>query len=241
MAKKKKKDKFLKECEEKLKLKFKKSDLLRTSLTHKSYANENREAGEKDNERLEFLGDSVLSLIISQHLMECYPEMDEGEYSKKRSSIVNERTLAKLSRKIDLGKFLRLGKGEELTGGRDKDSILADAMEALIGAIYLDSGLKVAQKFIVKHFKSSIQYSAKPQSNSDYKTLVQEMAQKLFKKTPSYKVVKLKGPEHDRIFESEIFIDDKSFGKGKGKSKKDSEQKCAKVAIKKMGNSIEEL
>ena len=214
--------------------KFKDHSLLERGFTHKSFINEAEKGSAQDNEKLEFLGDAVLSLTISLLLMESFPELDEGLLSKKRSSIVNEKTLAKLSRKMRFGDFFLLGKGEELTNGRDKDSLLADSMEAIIGAVYLDGGFDAAKSFVTRHFKNIISYSAKPGSYKDYKTLCQEKAQKVYKKTPEYRLISVKGPEHDKMFESEIFIGQNSFGTGKGRSKKDSEQKCARVALKRL-------
>ena len=226
--------KIIKELEDTLSYKFTDQSLLCISLTHKSFVNALKMDAEKDNEKFEFLGDAVLNLSISQLLMEWFPEMDEGMLSKKRSSLVNEKSLAKLARKIDLGPYIRLGKGEKMSEGHDKDSILADALEALIGGIYLDSDFNGAKGFIEHHFKNAIRYSARPGSYKDYKTLVQELSQKIHKKTPQYKLMNVKGPEHKKVFESEIRIGEESFGVGKGRSKKDSEQKCAKMALKKL-------
>lgn len=222
------------EIENKLAYTFKNKNLLQTSLTHKSFINESKGSSGEDNERLEFLGDAVLNLSISQLLMEWFPKLNEGMLSKKRSSMVNEKSLAKLARKIDIGPYFRLGKGEELSGGQEKDSILADALEAIIGAVYLDSSIEEAKEFISGHFKNMIRYSARPGSYKDYKTLIQEMSQKIHKKTPQYRLVEVKGPEHNKIFESEILIGGRSYGMGKGRSKKDSEQKCAKIALKRL-------
>ena len=229
---------MIKEFEEIIGSRFENLGLLENGLTHKSYVNEFKGEDAKDNEKLEFLGDAVLNLVISQLLMDSYPELDEGFLSKKRSSIVNEKSLAKMARKITLGNYLLLGKGEELTNGRDKDSLLADAMEAVIGAIYLDRGIDEAKKIVSRHFRNMIRYSAKPGSYKDYKTLCQEVAQKIFKKTPEYKLLGVKGPEHKKTFESEIRIGLNLFGKGKGRSKKDSEQKCAKIALKKLEQPV---
>jgi ribonuclease III len=231
--------KSLKELEAEIGHEYNDHEIFHRSLTHKSFMNENRAKGDVDNERIEFLGDAVLNLLVTLLLMDYFPDLDEGVLSKRRSSIVNERSLAKLARKICLGDSLYLGKGEEFTGGRDKDSILADAFEAIIGGLYIDGGLKAAQTFVNRYFRPLIRYSAKPGSYKDYKTLVQEMAQKLYKQTPQYHLVNVEGPEHNKVFESEIIIGSESFGKGKGRSKKDSEQKCAKTALKRMESGAE--
>lgn len=226
--------KLLKEVESKCFYEFKDKALLEKSLTHKSYVNEAKENGLENNERLEFLGDAVLNLLSSELLMKCYPTTDEGILSKRRSAIVNEKTLARIARKISLGSYLLLGKGEELTNGREKDSLLANTLEALMGAIYQDGGVEEARNFIARYFKGLVKYSSKKGSYKDYKTLAQELAQKIFKRTPEYRLTNVSGPDHAKTFESEFRVGADSFGKGRGRSKKDSEQKCAKMAIKKL-------
>ena len=226
--------KSVKELEDKFSYTFCDRALLEKSLTHKSFVNELKGSGREDNERLEFLGDAVLNLMISQLLMEYFPKFDEGFLSRKRSSIVSEKSLARFARRISLGDYLLLGKGEEMTKGREKDSLLANAVEAIIGAIYLDGGLDASRAFIGKNFRNVIRYSAKPGSYKDYKTYCQELAQKIFKKTPQYRLINVKGPEHKKAFESEVVIGSLAYGRGKGRSKKDSEQRCAKAALKKL-------
>ncbi len=217
--------------EKKLMYHFKRKSLLRMSLTHRSYAHESSQDNMENNERLEFLGDSVLDLVISHLLMERYPNNSEGFLSKCLASLINEKTLAKMARSMQLGETLILGKGELLTGGRNKDSILADAFEAIIGAIYLDGGLKPAFKVIKKQFlpliDGNIQFI-------DYKTQLQEIAQQAHRVIPNYKLLNQSGKDHERVFEISVIINGKVMGRGKGKNKKEAEQRAAKLALDKI-------
>lgn len=220
--------------EKRLGCKFKNPDLLRLALTHKSHANEMKLPPLQHNERLEFLGDTVLELVVSHLLMQAFEKHPEGELSKLRAAIVNEEKLAGLARRFRLGEFLYLGKGEEATGGRDKPSLLANALEAVLGALYLDRGFKKAYQIVQKHFSPLIEEVGKVGFFQDYKTRLQEMSQGRFRTTPRYKLVKAVGPDHSKTFEVHLFIHDDLFGVGEGSSKKSAEQCAAKKALEKL-------
>lgn len=218
----------VKDLEEKIQYFFKNKTLLVESLTHTSYSNENKVSS---NERLEFLGDSVLSLIISTYLFEKLGDKKEGQLSRIRATIVCEKALRLASDKFALNKYISLGKGEESTGGRNRDSIIADCMEALIGAIYLDSNLECAKEFIFKFMDSIIQDAIKGNLFKDYKTQFQEIAQKNKGVKIKYIVSNEKGPDHNKEFEVMLYLDDKYISKGIGRSKKEAEQNAAKEAL----------
>ena len=207
---------------------FKNKKLLELALTHSSYANESRTHTEY-NERLEFLGDAVLQLITSEKLYKEHPDMPEGRMSKQRAALVCEDALANYSKQISLGAFLFLGKGEENTGGRERPSILADAFEALIGAIFLDGGIENAKKFVLRFLDD------KDLHLQDYKTLLQEIIQKNPGERLSYIVVDETGPDHDKSFTVEVKLNSNPIGKGFGKSKKAAEQQAAREALELMG------
>lgn len=226
--------KRLKLFEKKLGFTFKNPELLRRALTHKSYANEMKLSPFHQNERLEFLGDAVLELAVSHLLMQAFEEHPEGELSKLRAAIVNEEKLAALARRFHLGEFLILGKGEEATGGRDKPSLLSNALEAVLGAVYLDGGFKKAYPVIEKHYAGLIEEVGKVGFFQDYKTRLQEISQGRFRTTPRYKLVKAVGPDHSKTFEVHLFIHDDLFGVGEGLSKKSAEQSAAKKALEKL-------
>ena len=213
-------------------IKFQLSDLklLNKALTHKSYANE-RNKNLKHNERLEFLGDSVLDILVSDFLVHKYSDFAEGILSKIRAAVVNEACLAKLARKINLGDYLLLGKGEDLSGGRNKPSILADAFEALAGAVFRDGRLDAASNVFLPFLKEEIQKTAESWSFRDFKSDLQEYTQNKLVCIPSYKVVKETGPDHAKEFEVIVMIKNEIQGKGLGKSKKEAEQAAAKIAI----------
>ena len=208
-----------------------KRPILEVALTHRSYVNETSNSAQEDNERLEFLGDAVLNLAISDLLMERYPEESEGVLSKYRSSIVNERSLAFAARNLQLGRFIRLGKGEELTQGREKDSILANTFEAVVAALYLSGGLEDARAFVSQYLQQSVIEARSTASQQDYKTTLQELVQRVYRTTPSYRLVFEGGPDHEKIFESEVLIEERVYGKGRAKSKKDAEQRSAEEAL----------
>jgi ribonuclease III len=209
---------------------FRDISLLNKSLTHKSHVNENSESL-KDNERFEFLGDSVLDLIVSGYLLKTFPDFSEGTLSKIRAAVVNESCLAELARQIDLGKYLLLGKGEESSGGRKKNSLLANAYEALAGAVYFDSNLEKAMGLYIPILGKEIAKYAESVRFRDYKSVLQEYTQTHFNCIPSYNIVAEKGPAHEKEFEVVVVIQKTIRGRGNGKSKKESEQAAAKSAL----------
>jgi len=205
--------------------------LLLEALTHRSYVNESRERGLKDNQRLEFFGDSVLGLLVSRRLMELLPGSGEGNLSRIRASIVDEDTLAGLAEEIRLGEYLRLGRGEDKTGGRSKKSILADAFEALAAAVYLDGGFDAAASFVDRFFGPILERNVGDVVGRDFKTRLQELSQALFGVTPAYVHEEAAGPDHDRVFTATVRVGEESFGTGTGKSKKEAEQEAARAGI----------
>lgn len=215
---------------------FANKNLIVEALTHTSYSNENKRKKNKtkevrDNERLEFLGDSVLNLSITTFLFNRQKNLTEGELSRLRSTIVCEKSLRQAADTFSLGEHILLGKGEEQTGGRNRDSIISDAMEALIGAIYLDAGYEEANKFILKHMGSIIELAVKGRLFMDYKTQFQEVAQKQGNAKIEYKVIGEKGPDHNKIFIVELLLNEENIAKGEGRSKKEAEQNAAKEAL----------
>jgi len=223
----------MKKLEEKLGYQFKNGDLLTTALTHSSFANEHKKSGIECNERLEFLGDSILGMITAEHLFRNEPGMPEGKMTRLRAELVCERSLVSVADELELGDYLKLGHGEESGGGRDRDSILADAFEAVIGAIYLDSGEESARKFIQK-FVFDAERGGE-WSVTDYKTTLQEIVQKNRGELLSYRVIESNGPDHERSFTVEVMINSNHIGTGHGHSKKEAEQMAAKEALKLMG------
>ncbi|TZE83632.1 ribonuclease III [Calorimonas adulescens] len=211
--------------------KFKNKSLLKLALTHSSYANEQKEDG--SNERLEFLGDSVLSLVVSEYIYRQLPEIDEGSLSKLRALIVCEPALAKKARNIKLSSYLRLSHGEELSGGGKRASILADAFEALIGAIYLDGGIESVGSFIKRFVLDDFDEVYRGINGFDYKSRLQEYVQKN-NYTISYIVINESGPDHDKTFDVQVTINEKIMGRGVGKTKKEAEQNSAKEALEKL-------
>ena len=215
--------------------KFNNQELLKTALTHSSYANENRGKHILFNERLEFLGDSVLSLIVSNYLFENYKKLPEGDLTKARATIVCERSLWECAVNIEMGNYLILGKGEELTGGRTRVSILADAYEALIAAIYLDGGFTVVREWLLGQLYDTILNAVKGKSFTDFKTALQERVQSNGTVNIHYEVVGESGPDHRKIFSVNVLIDGKILGMGEGNSKKSAEQMAAQDALFKIG------
>ncbi len=209
---------------------FKSIELLNQALTHKSFVNENNRKF-KDNERLEFLGDSVLDLIIGEYSLKNFKNRMEGDLSKIRAALVNEGNLSKIARLLNLGEYIQLGRGESLSGGHDKNSILANTFEAMVAAIYLDGGLIKTAKIILPLFKSDLHHLANTSRYRDYKSELQEHAQGKKIAIPFYKVEKEIGPDHDKIFEVTVSINGKIIGKGKGKNKKEGEQEAAREAL----------
>ncbi|MBS1473352.1 ribonuclease III [Massiliimalia massiliensis] len=206
---------------------------MKEALTHPSYANEGKKHL-KNNQRLEFLGDSVLSIIVAQHLFEHYTHLPEGELTKLRASLVCEKSLHQFALKINLGEYLILGKGEEMTGGRERPSILADAFEAVIASIYLDSGLDEARNFVLRFIPEKLDVK-KITYVSDYKTALQEIIQKNREEKIEYVLVEEKGPDHNKTFMVEVHLNSNVIGTGIGRSKKQAEQIAAKEALGLMG------
>jgi ribonuclease-3 len=202
-------------------------ELLERALTHRSYAYEN--GGLPTNERLEFLGDSVLGLVVTESLFRRHPDLPEGQLAKLRAAVVNMRALADVGRSLRLGAFLRLGRGEETTGGRDKSSILADTLEAVIGAVYLAGGITVAADLVHRLFDPVIEQSATLGAGLDWKTSLQELAAGLGLGVPEY-VVTESGPDHQKSFTATLRLADRDYGEGTGRSKKEAEQKAASSA-----------
>ena len=215
-----------------LKYTFNDPKLLNIALTHKSYANEIG-SSIKNNERFEFLGDSVLDLIVSEFMIHKYDDLDEGSLSKIRAAVVNESTLAQLAKSINLGQYLLLGKGEDLSGGRQKISIPANAYEALVGAIFYDSDFQTVASVILPKMTEDIDNYRNTSSFRDFKSDLQEYTQSRFTCMPSYQVVGEMGPDHDKRFNVEISVRNKVEGVGEGRSKKVAEQKAAQMALEK--------
>jgi ribonuclease-3 len=219
------------EFQKALNLNFKNIFLLNQAFTHSSYVNENKLSRLESNERLELLGDSVLNLITTEYLYEKYKSYNEGDLTKLRSVLVSKPVLAKASLKLNMGKYILLGKGEEASGGRNKESILSNVFETLIGAYYLDSGLEKVKEFLKKTFLENITIG---EEVNDFKTKLQEVIQSKYKKRPIYVISGYFGPEHRKIFLVKVCFRGKVLGKGKGTSKKEAEQQAAREALEKM-------
>ncbi|MEG2983429.1 MAG: ribonuclease III [Peptostreptococcaceae bacterium] len=218
--------------EEIIKYKFKNKAYILEALTHSSYSNENKTFS--FNERLEFLGDSVLGIVISDFLFQNETELPEGELTKLRANIVCEESLSDVAKHLNLGRHILLGRGEEATGGRDRVSILADAFEAVIAAIYLDGGIESAKVFVLENMEEIIQDSVKGRIFRDYKTHLQEVIQSQGESNIIYNLVEEIGPDHNKRFVMEVKLNDEILGSGEGKSKKEAEQSAAKQALRRM-------
>jgi ribonuclease-3 len=212
-------------------LRFPDRQVALSAVTHKSYANEHRDEAAPDNERLEFLGDAVIDLAVSHRLMDRFPRAREGELSKMRASVVDEQGLADMARALDLGSLLRLGRGEELTGGRRKASLLADAMEAVVAAVYLAAGLEPVLSLVDRFLGGAFARASEGTLDRDFKTQLQEVSQSRLRASPRYRVVAEVGPDHEKTFEVEVDLRGELLGRGSGRSKKDAEQAAAKVAL----------
>lgn len=223
----------MKELEEKLGYQFKNQNYLKTALTHSSYANEAKVLG-GSNERLEFLGDSILGLVVADYLFKNFSDLPEGELTKKRASLVCEKACCGFSKQLDLGKYLLLSHGEQNSGGRTRSSILADAFESVIAAIYMDGGMEEARKFILRFVLPLLQ-TAKPKTFKDYKTALQEIIQQNPEEHLEYVLIGEKGPDHDKHFTVEVHLNSNVIGKGGGRSKKEAEQQAAREAMELMG------
>ncbi len=222
----------MRELEEKLGYRFKNIGLLEHAMTHSSYANEHRSAGITSNERLEFLGDSVLGMVVAEHLFAVHPNMPEGELTRTRAALVCETSLYEVARALNLGRYLRLGKGEDAGGGRTRPSILADATEATLAAVYLDGGMESVRPIIQTYILDKEQEKS---VDRDYKTALQELVQRHPGQAVSYRLVDETGPDHARVFVMEVSVGGKPAGIGRGRSKKEAEQMSAKAALEKLG------
>lgn len=223
--------KTIEEFQNKIGYEFKDENLLKQALTHSSYANEKRMKALSDNERLEFLGDAVLEMISSEFLYLNYKELPEGDLTRLRASMVCEPTLAYCAREIALGDYVFLGKGEDMTGGRDRKSVLSDAMEAVIGAIFLDGGFSAAKEFILKYIMTDIEHK---RMFHDSKTMLQETVQARFKKNVTYELIGEEGPDHAKTFTVQVAIEGQVLGSGSGNTKKAAEQEAAYHALVKL-------
>jgi ribonuclease-3 len=216
--------------EERLGYTFANGTLCQTALTHKSWLNETHEARRSDNERLEFLGDAVVALVVSDLLMKQFPAHPEGELSKTRAAIVNEGGLARVAESMALGQWIFLGRGEEQAGGRQKKSILSDALEALIGAVYVDGGFLSAYG-VAEHLFRPLLADAEVAAGRDFKSRLQEISQARLQLAPTYAVVAQQGPDHDKTFEVAIYLGQTEYGRAHGKSKKEAQQNAAALAL----------
>lgn len=214
---------------------FQNTHLLENALTHSSYANENREKGIHSNERLEFLGDAVLGFICAEYIYENFRAMPEGELTKLRASIVCEKSLYEYAKRLHLGDYLLLGHGEEAGGGRKRPSVLADAVEAMLAAIYLDGGMESAKKFILGYIQEKALEMSRMRHPLDYKTTLQEIIQKNREETLTYRLKEESGPDHDKRFVIELLINSNIIAEGIGRSKKEAEQDAARIALEPMG------
>ena len=222
-----------KALEEKIGYHFKNPEYLTVALTHSSYANESK-GGSHSNERLEFLGDSVLGVIVADYLFKNFPDMPEGDLTKNRASLVCEKALCGFSRQLGIGDYLLLSHGEQNSGGKERASILADAFEAIIAAIYMDGGLEQARKFVLR-FVLPLLKMQKPKVFKDYKTVLQEIIQQNPEERLQYVLTGESGPDHDKHFTVEVHLNSNVIGKGGGRSKKEAEQQAAREALELMG------
>ena len=221
----------MKKLEAKLGYTFRDGALLCHALTHSSYANEHRSEGLTSNERLEFLGDSVLGMVVADHLYRTHPDMPEGELTRTRAALVCEGSLHEIAKELDLGEYLRLGRGEDAGGGRHRPSILADAVESLLAAVYLDGGIEPVRTIIQKLI---LDREVERAVDRDYKTALQELVQRKPGSVITYQLIRESGPDHCRLFEMEVSIGGVPAGQGEGRTKKEAEQMAAKTAIEKL-------
>lgn len=216
---------------------FKDLTLLELACIHKSFGNEHRASARiaaRDNERLEFLGDAILDLIVSQLLLQTFPDCSEGDLSKLRASLVNEKSLARIAIDLKLGEYIWLGKGEENTGGREKESILASTFEAVVAAIYSDGGFHAADQWVRTLFEERVKGGRHQDALQDFKTRLQEVVQAMHRTAPRYEVIKSTGPDHDKTFEIQLLVGGEVVASAIGKSKKEAEQSAAKIALEKL-------
>ena len=220
-----------------LNYKFKDVTLFQTAMTHTSYANEHRGSHLHHNERLEFLGDSVLGFVTADYLFTHYPDLPEGELTKLRAAVVCEGALCEIARELGIPEQIRLGHGEETGGGRGRPSILADATEALLGAIFLDGGIEPARAFVLRFIPKKVELALAGGAFKDYKTILQEIVQKNKQETLEYRLAGQSGPDHDKRFTMELLLNSNVFASGTGRSKKEAEQMAAKTALEMMGEA----
>jgi ribonuclease III len=226
------------DLQEALGIDFKDNGLLRQALVHSSYINENPAAVPGNNERLEFLGDAVLGLIVAGELYRAFPDLSEGELTKLRAALVRRDTLARVARSIDLGSFLFMGKGEETGGGRGKSTNLAGALEAVIAAVYLEAGLDAAGDMVARLFALEWPKLSEPGAVIDYKSKLQEIVQSRFQRTPGYRLVSEVGQPHEMVFTVEVNVNGEVLGKGSGRSKKLAETEAARAALERLGGGF---
>ena len=221
----------LDQLESRLGYTFENRDLLKEALTHTTYVNEHKELALRDNQRLEFLGDTVINSIITRRLFMQFPDEKEGPLTKKRAELISEGALSKIARYLGLGKYLYLGKGEEMDGGRKKPSLLADAYEAVVGAIFLDSSFEVTSR-VVEHLHENALGTFEDISITDYKSILLEYCQSQFKVLPKISFIDDKGPDHDKEFEASVVLNERVIGLGRGKNKKQAAQLACKEALR---------
>jgi ribonuclease-3 len=226
--------------EERIQIDFLDRSLLLRALTHRSYVNENTSVALQDNERLEFLGDAVLDFIVGAYLFDRYPEMSEGELTMLRAALVRTRTLARFGTHFGIGHCLRLGRGEEETGGRERQPTLCAAFEALVGAIFLDQGLEIVEPWIQRQIAPALEDIIAVSSHKDAKSEFQIWAQAQYNTTPRYQVLSSEGPDHDKIFTVAVLIGDQTWGVGRGQSKQMAAQMAANIALEQAEGSAEE-
>ena len=220
----------MKELQKKLNYSFSDKELIATALTHSSYANEHRC---QSNERLEFVGDSVLGMVVAMHLYRTFPNLPEGKMTRMRAELVCEQSLWEVADKLGFGAYLRLGKGEALTGGRERHSILADCVEAVIAALYMDGGFEVAKKFVDDHILSKLE-SLGTTPVGDYKTRLQELVQRFHGQSLSYELLGESGPDHMKVFCAAVYLNGEMIGQGEGRTKKEAEQNAASRALEEL-------
>ena len=224
----------MQELEKKLNYTFRDPGLLSEALSHSSYANEHRSAGLRSNERLEFLGDSVLGFVTAEFLFLQHPDLPEGDLTRIRAALVCEQSLYEVARKLDLGRYLKLGRGEEAGGGRERTSILADATEAVFAAVYLDGGIGAASTLIHRVLLDAEKEEVVEERRRDYKTALQELVQRQADQVLTYRMIGEEGPDHDKTFLAEVLLNGIQVGTGSGHSKKEAEQSAAKAALRKL-------
>ena len=224
----------MRELEKKLNYTFRDPNLLSEALSHSSSANEHRSAGLRSNERLEFLGDSVLGFVTAEFLFLQHPDLPEGDLTRIRAALVCEQSLYEVARKLDLGRYLKLGRGEEAGGGRERTSILADATEAVFAAVYLDGGIGAASTLIHRVLLDAEKEEVVEERRRDYKTALQELVQRQADQVLTYRMIGEEGPDHDKTFLAEVLLNGTQVGTGSGHSKKEAEQSAAKAALRKL-------